>query len=95
MSQKEVLIGESGRKQKAFKLPRVKCAEKKSCKEKPHSSSFFSSAFLQIMCYSRKKTCSGFSWNMVMIGSIEISHLATPSLSACTFRACSRPFSHS
>ena len=32
MSQKEVLIGESGRKQKAFKLPHVKCAEKKSCK---------------------------------------------------------------
>ena len=95
MSPKEVLIGESGQKQKTFKLPRVKCAEKKSCKEKPHSSSFFSSAFLQIMCYSRKKTCSGFSWNMVMIGSIEISHLATTSLSACTFRACSRPFSHS
>ncbi|EDO60061.1 hypothetical protein CLOLEP_02878 [[Clostridium] leptum DSM 753] len=34
MSPKEVLIGESGRKQKAFKLPRVKCAEKKSCKGK-------------------------------------------------------------
>lgn len=55
MSQKEVLIGESGRKQEAFKLPHVKCAEKKSCKGEPHSSSFFSAAFLQIMCYSRKK----------------------------------------
>lgn len=44
MSQKEVLIGESGRKQKAFKLPHVKCAEKKSCKGEPHRSSCCSSA---------------------------------------------------
>ena len=60
MSPKEVLIGESGRKQKAFKLPRVKCAEKKSCEEKPHSSSFFSSAFYKLCVTRGKKPALAF-----------------------------------
>lgn len=55
MSPKEVLIGESGRKQKAFKLPYVKCAEKKSCKGVNLTALLFSLPPFYKLCVTRGK----------------------------------------